>query len=730
MLLSNGNLVEQGDSENNQHWVRWQDPFKKPSYLFALVAGDLAHIEDSFTTQSGRNIDLKIFIEHGNEDKSHHAMRSLKAAMRWDEEKFGREYDLDRFMIVAVHDFNMGAMENKGLNIFNDQYILAKPETATDTDYELIESVIGHEYFHNWTGNRITCRDWFQLSLKEGLTVYRDQEFSADMNSRAVMRIKDVQALRNAQVPEDSGPIAHHVRPESYIEVNNLYTATVYNKGAELIRMMQTLLTREGFRKGMDLYFSRHDGQAVTTDDFVKAMEDANDYDLKQFRLWYSQAGTPVVNVAWDYDANQQLYTLILKQTCPATPGQTDKKPMHMPIAVGLLDSGGKDMLLRLDGEGISNEKTKILELKEATQMFKFIEVAEPPVLSVLRDFSAPVKLVVDYSDDDLSFLLHHDRNGFNRWEAMQQLATRHILALANDIERRENWQLSKNFTTVFSSILTDKTMGDMLISQLLVLPTEKYIGEKMEVVAVKAIHQARSFMRDEIANQLYNELLGAYNVRKTDAPYSLDAQSIAKRSLKNVCLSYLMRVDRAEVRKLCLAQFGSANNMTDTLNALSCLSHHEHPETKVALDAFYQDWQHDSLVVDKWLSIQARSELPNTLSKVKSLIQHACFDMRNPNKVRALIGAFCAGNLVNFHAKSGEGYAFLADQVLVLNEINSQIAARLVVPLTQWQKYDDQRKSLMHTQLERIAHNKFISKDVYEIVNKSLSNLLVSDPD
>ncbi|HFD79860.1 MAG TPA: aminopeptidase N [Gammaproteobacteria bacterium] len=722
VLLSNGNPVEHGELEDGRHWARWEDPFPKPSYLFALVAGDLHCQEDRFTTRSGREVTLKAFVEHANRDKCDHALASLKQAMQWDEETFGREYDLDIFMIVAVDDFNMGAMENKGLNIFNSSCVLASPETATDSDYYHIQSIIGHEYFHNWSGNRVTCRDWFQLSLKEGFTVFRDQEFSADLNSRPVKRIADVNVLRSHQFAQDASPMAHPVRPDSYIEISNFYTVTVYNKGAELVRMIRNLLGADGFRKGCDLYFERHDGQAVTTDDFVAAMEDATGIDLGQFRRWYSQAGTPVIRVSEDYDPGARRYRLTLEQSCPPTPGQEHKAPFHIPVETALLDSRGRPMRLRLDGEPQAGGTHRMLELREARQHFDFLDVEEKPLPSLLRGFSAPVKLEIERTPEQLAFLFAHDPDPFNRWDAGQTLATHTLLGLVEDVQLGKPLRLENALVDAFERTLAHPQLDPALIAQALQLPSESWLADQCDTVDVDAIHAAREFMRKKLAEELYPTLLQRYRQYDVDEPYRFDAESMGQRSLKNLCLSYLLETIRGEARNLCFTQLEKAHNMTDTLAALSSLAQFDWPETEDYLQRFYQRWQHDPQVVDKWFAIQAGSRLPRTLQRVEALMQHPAFRLSNPNKVRALIGRFCHGNPVRFHAASGEGYRFLADRVLELDAINPQIAARLVSALSRWQRFDRLRQDLMRRQLERILNTPDISRDVFEIVSKSLA--------
>jgi len=722
ILLSNGNAIARDTLADNRHSVTWRDPFNKPCYLFALVAGDLDFIEDEFVTQSGRKVVLQVFVDKGQQDKASHAMESIKKAMRWDEIAYGREYDLDIFMVVAIDDFNMGAMENKGLNIFNSKYILAKPDTATDIDYEGILLVVGHEYFHNWSGNRVTCRDWFQLSLKEGLTVFREQEFTADMTSHLVERINTVRTLRNTQFREDGGPLAHPVQPDSYIEINNFYTATVYNKGAEVIRMIKTLLGAESFRKGMDLYFARHDGCAVTIEDFVKAMEDASGHNLTQFRRWYHQAGTPELTINSEYNAASKEYTLTIQQTCAPTPQQPTKLPFHIPLAMGLLNQQGQDIPLQLKGEGADKVKTtRVLEIKNPTETFCFVNVPEQPVPSLLRKFSAPVKLNYDYSDAELNLLAAHDSDGFNRWEISQKIAARMLLKLIAAYQNKQPLQIDINFVENYRQLLQNKTIDKAFLAELLLLPSETYLGELLSVIDPDAIYAARRFVRQELAQRLKDELVRCFEANFNPGPYVATQDAIAQRRLKNTCLSYLMLLDDPAARALCYQQYKQANNMTDQLAATAAFANTNCPEREEVLNAFYQQWQKEFLVIDKWFGIQARSELPNTLAQVKKLMAHPAFNFKNPNNVRALIGVFANENQVQFHAKNGEGYAFLREQVLALDKLNPQIAARLLTPMTFWRRYDSERQQLMRKQLEQIMATKGLSKDVYEIAAKSL---------
>jgi len=731
VLLSNGNLIGQGDLDNNRHFATWHDPFKKPAYLFALVAGDLAHIEDSFTTCSKRNVTLKIYVESKDLDKCDHAMTSLKNSMRWDEEVYGREYDLDIFMIVAVDDFNMGAMENKGLNIFNTSCVLAKPETTTDAGFQRVEGVVAHEYFHNWTGNRVTCRDWFQLSLKEGFTVYRDSEFSADMGSRTVKRVEDVSLLRTLQFAEDAGPMAHPIRPESYIEISNFYTMTIYEKGAEIVRMLANLLGKENFRKGTDLYFERHDGQAVTTEDFVAALADASGKDLTQFKRWYSQAGTPRLQVTDEYNEDTQEYSLHIKQTCPPTPECEQKLPFHIPIAMGLLGSAGDLPLYLKDAEPdfeTSDNTHKVIELTQAEQTFVFERVQEKPVPSLLRGFSAPVKLQYDYSREDLMLLMSRDSDGFNRWDASQQLSLQVINDVIAAYQRGDdikNIAIDSRLIDALRSVLQDESLDQAMVAYMLSLPSEAYMSELADEVDVEAIHYSRATVRKIIATELRTEFERIYIAYDHQQTYAATADAIAARSLKNVALAYLMLLGDEKTIRACEQQYLTANNMTDVMAALTQLTNAEASLAQElsgnALADFYERWQHESLVVNQWLTVQATCSLPNTLARVKALEVHNAYDSKNPNKIRALVSSFCNNNAINFHDAAGDGYKFLADKIIVLNVQNPQIASRLLTPLTKWKKYGAARQALMKAQLERIMAEPNLSKDVFEVVSKSL---------
>ncbi len=722
VLLSNGNLTASGALDGGRHFARWEDPFPKPSYLFALVAGDLGCLEDTFVRKSGRPVALKIFTEHENVDKCGHAMASLKKAMRWDEDTYGLEYDLDTFMIVAVGAFNMGAMENKGLNVFNTKYVLARPDSATDADYLGIEAVIAHEYFHNWTGDRVTCRDWFQLSLKEGLTVFRDQQFSADMNSAAVKRIADVRGLRAGQFPEDASPMAHPVRPDSYIEINNFYTATVYSKGAEVVRMIHTLLGPARFRKGMDLYFQRHDSQAVTCDDFVAAMQDASRVDLAQFKLWYSQAGTPELTVAGSYDAAARAYTMTVEQSCPPTPGQPTKAPMHIPFSVGLLDRDGNDLALQLDGENAAPPPgTRTIDVKRQHETFRFVNVAAPPVPSLLRNFSAPVKLTMAWSDAELQFLAAHDSDPFARWEAGQQRAVKLMLAgVAAHRAGRALGPVDPGLVDAYARTLDDRGLDAAFVAQALSLPSASYVGELMDEIDPDALYEVREHLRRGLAEALAPRWREVYDAMRDDGPYAIEPRAMGRRSLKNLCLGYLTARETPDAIALAVAQTG-AGNMTDVLAGLALLAETVTPARDAALAAFYARWQDDPLVVDKWFAIQAASSARDTLARVQALLAHPAFDLKNPNKARALIGAF-TGNPVRFHDASGAGYRFLADQVLALDPINAKVAARLVGPLGRWRRYEPKRQPLMRAQLEHVLATPGLSRDVYEIASKSLA--------
>jgi len=724
VLLANGNPVERGEVDTRRHWAKWVDPHPKPSYLFALVAGDLVAVEDRFSTRSGKEVALAIWVRRGDEDKCGHAMASLKKAMAWDEEVFGLEYDLDVFNIVAVSDFNMGAMENKGLNIFNTRYVLAKPETATDTDYQNIESVIAHEYFHNWTGNRVTCRDWFQLSLKEGLTVFRDQEFSSDQGSRAVKRIGDVRILRAMQFPEDDGPLAHPVRPDSYIRIDNFYTPTVYNKGAELVRMIHTLVGRDGFRRGMELYIGRHDNHAVTIEDFVAAMQDASGVDLRRFRRWYEQAGTPEITIEDRWDRKSKSYELSVAQKVPPTPGQAEKLPMLIPLAMGLLGRSGAELPTRLEEESETVKGTRVIALGDARETFRFVDVPEPPVPSLLRGFSAPVKLK-DVPLDRLKFLAINDPEPFARWEAGQQVATRILLDGVEALRRGVAAQpLDPDLVTAMRCTLAEADRDPAFAAEALSLPSEAFLADQLAVVEVDAIHVSRESTRAALGRALSMELAGAYVGLADPGPHQIDGTSIGRRTLRNVCLAYLAAADPERGAALAKAQFDAGANMTNVLAALAVLVDLDRPERPAALARFFAAWSHDELVIDKWFALQARSSLPATPRRVRDLTRHPAFERKNPNRVRALVGAFTQGNQLRFHDASGAGYAFLADEVITLDPANPTLAARLVQPLGTWRRHDPARQALMRHQLERILAIPDLSKNTFEMVSKSLAQL------
>ena len=735
VLLSNGNLVEQGDIGDGRHFALWEDPFSKPSYLFALVAGRLVCEEQTIRLKSGKEALLQVWVEEGNLDKTSHAMQSLIRSIHWDEERYGLELDLDRFMIVAVSDFNMGAMENKGLNIFNTKYVLANSRIATDADYANIEAVVAHEYFHNWTGNRVTCRDWFQLSLKEGLTVFRDQEFSADMmggeSGKVVKRIEDVRVLRQAQFPEDAGPMAHPVRPDSYVEINNFYTLTIYEKGAEVVRMLQTLLGRDGFRKGMDLYFQRHDGQAVTCDDFRAAMADANGRDLSQFERWYSQAGTPRVMAATNYDSEAETFTLELEQFCPPTPGQPLKQPMHIPFAVGLLNAQGDDLHLQLEGSKRSHAEvqklptTIVLELTQSKQSFKFIGVKQPPVPSLLRNFSAPVVLEANYSDQQLAFLLAHDSDPFNRWEAGQRLATRRLLSLCNEgVGPNQAYPVTSQdelLADALAQLLRDTSLDAAYRDLVLTLPSEVMLAEQVDVIDPDAIHNARCALRNYLSHVLRDDFIAAYNANHQSGSYSPDAISSGRRALRNNSLGYLAELNDSAIHQLIQDQLAQASNMTDRLAALSIMNVHQTPGIRDALQSFYKDFEHEALVIDKWFSLQASA--PGTDTKaIRKLMEHPAFSMTNPNRARSLLFAFCNNNAAQFHATDGSGHAFWAEQVITLDKINPQVAARLARSMDRWRKFTPALQASMKMALEKVASTRKLSNDVAEVIGKSLS--------
>ncbi|TXS92789.1 aminopeptidase N [Parahaliea maris] len=727
VLLSNGNLVGSEVLDNGRHRADWHDPFPKPAYLFALVAGDLRSVEDSFTTCGGREVNLRIFVEEKDLDKCDHAMLSLKKSMRWDEEVYGREYDLDIFNIVAVDDFNMGAMENKSLNIFNSSCVLCSPATTTDKGFQTVEAIVAHEYFHNWSGNRVTCRDWFQLSLKEGFTVFRDAEFSADMGSRTVKRVEDATVMRTAQFAEDAGPMAHPIRPDSFIEISNFYTLTVYEKGAEVVRMIHTLLAAEAFRKGSDLYFERHDGQAVTCEDFVVAMEDASGVDLGQFRRWYSQAGTPVLSVNGEYDADAERYRLHVRQSCPPTPGQADKQPLLIPLAMGLLGDAG-NLPLQLAGQAPDPETGDnthlVLRVTEAEQTFVFEDVREPPVPSLLRGFSAPVRLEYAYSRGELCALMSRDDDGFVRWDAAQQLALSVLEEVEGQILGGDAPVVDPLFLDACTVLLEDASLDPAMVAEMLRLPGEGYMAElaaRRGGARVESIHLAREAVLKALAEHAENAWLDTYRRNVVSEPYAPEATQVAARSLRNLSLEYLA-LARPEHIALARAQFASAGNMTDQLAALRVISQRgSDAQRDEALDSFYRQWQSETLVVNQWLQVQAAVPGEQALARVRGLLEHAAFDLRNPNKVRALVGGFANGNPLQFHRADGGGYGFLGEIIEALNIRNPQIASRLLTPLTRWRNYAGEQGVKMRAELERLAALPDLSPDVFEVLSKSL---------
>jgi aminopeptidase N len=717
VLLSNGNAIEQGELESGRHFATWHDPFKKPAYLFALVAGDLRVVEDSFTTCSNREILLQIYVEQKDLNKCDHAMLSLKNSMRWDEQVYGREYDLDRFMIVAVDDFNMGAMENKGLNIFNTSAVLANPKTTTDLAFQRVEGIVAHEYFHNWSGNRVTCRDWFQLSLKEGFTVYRDSQFSADMNSAVVKRIEDVVYLRTHQFAEDAGPMSHPVQPDAYMEINNFYTLTVYEKGAEVVGMIHSLLGDQKFREGSDLYFTRYDGQAVTIEEFVGSMEEVSGLDLMQFRRWYKQSGTPQVDVKSHYDVAAKTFSLSFTQSCPPTPGQNHKEPFYIPIKLGLVGADGQDLPLNSQGD-----QSIVFSLYERSQTLVFENIQQPPVPSLLRGFSAPIKLNFDYSNDELAHLMANDSDGFNRWDAGQKLSLNVLNLLIDDAKAERELVMDQQLIEVFDSLLSDHSLDPAMVNLMLQLPSEAQLHEQAEIIYVEPIHRAREFVRQAVANALQEKLVATYERLTVTQDYAPEAGQIGKRALRNCVLSYLMQVESVGP-ELAWQQFNTADNMTDKAAALGSLVNCKAAElySYRALKAFETDYSDETLAMNLWLQIQASAKLINGLDRVKALMAHPAFNINNPNKARSLLGAFCSSNLINFHRPDGSGYRFLQQQVTALNALNPQVAARLVTPLTRWKKLPEPNRGLMRDSLQKIAEHEGLVKDIQEIVTKSL---------
>ncbi len=719
VLLANGNLTDSGDLPGGRHFAVWHDPHKKPSYLFALVGGDLACVEDVFITMSGRNVTLRIYVEHGKEDRCGYAMDALKRSMRWDEEAFGREYDLDIFMIVAVSDFNMGAMENKGLNVFNDKYVLASGDSATDSDFAGVEAVIAHEYFHNWTGNRITCRDWFQLCLKEGLTVFRDQEFSSDMRSRPVKRIGDVRGLRAAQFIEDSGPLAHPVRPDQYKEINNFYTSTIYEKGSEVVRMVHTLIGAEKFRAGMDLYFERHDGEAATVEQFIQCFADVSGRDMTRFMLWYSQAGTPVVTAGARYDAAANTYTLNLKQTVPPTPNQPIKLPMVIPLVTGLVGKDGRDLPLTL-ANGTTLERG-VTVLDDTEQTFTFTGIAERPVLSINRGFSAPIKLSSDIDAADLAFLAAHDSDPFNRWQALQTVAMRLLIDNVTRLRDGETPKSDDGLRAALAAILDDATLEPAFVALALTPPGDSDIAREIgRDIDPDAIYRARLGLRRDIGVNLGAALAAVYERMATREPYSPDATSAGRRALRNTALDLLAAQGAPDAIARAARQYQTADNMTDRFAALATLSQHGTPERSTALADFYKRYAGDALIVDKWFSLQAATPQDDTLANVRALTGHPAFSFANPNRVRALIGAFAQGNHTQFNRADGAGYEFLADTILALDPKNPQLAARLATAFRTWRTLEVGRQSKALAALRRIKATSGLSRDLSDIIERA----------
>jgi len=721
-LLSNGNLIESGELDDGRHFAIWRDPFPKPSYLFALVAGDLCHISDHFDTMCGRRVDLRIYVEHGNEARATYAMDALKRSMRWDEEVYGREYDLDIFMIVAVSAFNFGAMENKGLNIFNDKVLLASPETATDDDYARIEAVVAHEYFHNWTGDRITCRDWFQLSLKEGLTVFRETGFVGDMRSHAVRRITDVKDLRLRQFQEDAGPLAHPVQPQSYITIDNFYTATVYEKGAEVIRMLRTIVGAEAFRNGMDIYFERHDGDAATVEDFVRCFEEASGRKLEQFRLWYSQAGTPEVQVEAGYDPKTKTYALNLRQSVPPTPGQPEKKPMHIPLALGLVGKhSAKPLPLTLEGENTTGPEERVLELTSPEQRFIFSGVEEEPVLSIGRDLSAPVIIRNPQSSATRAFLMSHDADAFNRWEAGQKLSTDLLLEMVRAIQTGRAPTTDATYMDAIGGVIARADEDHAFTALMLMPPSESELALAVNPIDPDSIHDARKRLIWAIADAHGSAIAALYKKLESKGGFSPDAASAGRRALRNAALRFLTVADDDYAAELAEAHYRSATNMTDMTAGLAALARTANARRDRAFAHFHDRFRDDPLVLDKWMGLQAMSPQPDTVDRVRSLMGHKVFSLKNPNRVRALIGAFALGNPLRFHDRSGAGYRLVREVVQTLDSINPQTAARMAAAFETWRRYDASRQLLMRAELEAIVARPGLSTNLYEVATKML---------
>jgi len=721
VLLANGNLTDQGEEAGGRHWARWEDPFPKPCYLFAVVAAKLDCRQDSFSTRSGRSVQLQFFVEPGKLDQAEWALDSLKRAMKWDEETYGLEVDLDQYNLVAVGDFNAGAMENKGLNIFNTKLVLARQDISTDGDFNFIDRTVAHEYFHNWTGNRVTCRDWFQLSLKEGLTVFREQQYAGDQYSRPVARIQAVRSLRTGQFPEDAGPMAHAVRPTSYEQISNFYTSTIYNKGAELVGMMRTLVGDKAYRAGIDLYFQRHDGKAVTTDELVAALQDASGVDLGQFRRWYDQSGTPRLDVTDHYDSAARTYELVVSQSCPPTPGQPRKLPFHMPLVIGLLDGNGRDMPLRLEGEPSAQGTNRLLQLRKDIETFRFVDVPSPPVPSLGRGFSAPVIINYDYDEEALQLLLGSDSDPFNRWAAGQQLSMNLLLRGVAEHRAGRPVHFPEYLAEAFGRVLADADRDPAFAAEALALPAELMIAERLEEIDSDAVHKVRLAMRRFLAQRLQTGFQEGYERFGTPGPYRPDAASSGRRALRNLCLAFLMDLDDAQSRQLCLAQLESADNMTDALAALTAIANCDCEERRPALDAFHARWKDEPLVIDKWLGVEAMSRLPGTVARVRELTRHPSFTLRNPNKVFALLGGF-GSNQLNFHSADGSGYQLMMEQCVALDAINQQVASRLLRNFERFRRFEPVRSSLMRSVLQQVAALPGLSREAAEVVGKALA--------
>lgn len=720
VLLSNGNFMDKGELPGNRHWVTWNDPFPKPSYLFALVAGKLSALEDTYTTRSGKTVQLAIYTDSQHVEKCHWAMECLKSAMAWDEKTYGLECDLDHYKIVAARDFNMGAMENKGLNVFNSSLVFASSETTTDSEFQNIAAVIGHEYFHNWTGNRVTCREWFQLCLKEGLTVFRDQSFSEDLGSSAVQRIEQVRNLRQIQFPEDDGPIAHAPRPDHYMEINNFYTSTIYDKGAEIVRMLQLLVGKEKFRKGMDLYFHRHDGQAVTQEDFVQAIADASGKDLSQFMLWYTQAGAPHVKVTEQYDPSKQTFTLSLEQKVRPTQGQNDKKSLHIPVLMGLYDDSGKPLPLWINEKNAGSQT--VLEFRKEKESFTFSKLAKKPIASLFRKSSAPIRLNWPQSDKDLVFLMKHETDEVLAWDISQKLYTNEVLRLIPSVAEGRPIEISKTLLDAFGSLIKKKNIDPFFKAYVLSIPSFELIAQQMEVILPEALHKARIALQEAFAKQFQERFFQLYEQNRSTNPKKLDHDSVGKRRLRNVCLHYLSCLKNNTSLSLALDQYRNSQNMTETFAALKELSNWETPERPKVLDHFFSQWKGEASVVDLWFSVQAHSQLASTFDSVQRLHDHPAFDARNPNRLRSVVSAFCKGNPLRFHDASGKAYRYCSEQVVRIDAYNHLMAAGLVRAFSQWRRFDAKRQEMMKNALLDIQSHGALSKDVYELVTQILA--------